>query len=430
MIEIANFIRGRNEFIDTLHGVPGTFNDFHRSKSANKLSSLKSSKNESEVSAKKIDAALINGAANASIEAPSKMLEILYLLGFFIPSSLHIMIQIQENISLQYLNTFGIDAKARYFIEASSDEVLQELFHHTIFRNTKYLILGGGSNILFTKDFDGLVIKSAMTGIKVTAENNGFNFVRAGSGENWHSLVMHCLRHEWGGLENLSLIPGTVGAAPIQNIGAYGVEIQNVIENVSGIELSTGTLRTFSNSDCHFNYRESIFKQELKEKYFISSITLRLTKKKHHLNTSYGAIQDVLKQHNITHPTIQNVSDAVIAIRKSKLPDPRVIGNAGSFFKNPTVRENDIELIKKEYPSIPIYPIDNQNVKVAAGWLIEQCGWKGKKFGNIGVHPQQALVLVNYGNGNGEEIFQLAMKIQTSVKEKFGITLTTEVNII
>lgn len=358
------------------------------------------------------------------------MLGILYLMGFFIPSSLHIMIQIQENISLQYFNTFGIDAKAKYFIEVSTDETLQELLHHTIFRNNKYLILGGGSNILFTKDFDGLVIKSAMMDIAVTTENDDFIFVRAGSGENWHTLVMYCLQNEWGGVENLSLIPGTVGAAPIQNIGAYGVEIQNVIENVSGVELSTGTLRIFTNSDCRFNYRESIFKQELKEKYFISSITLRLTKKKHQINTSYGAIQDILKQQNITDPTIQDVSVAVMSIRQSKLPDPRVIGNAGSFFKNPTVHEKEVKLIKKEYPSIPIYPIGNQNVKVAAGWLIEQCGWKGKRLGNIGVHPQQALVLVNYGNGKGEEIFQLAMKIQASVKDKFGITLAAEVNII
>ena len=340
------------------------------------------------------------------------------------------MIQIKENISLQHLNTFGIDAKAKFFIEVSTDQVLQELLHHAVFRNNKYLILGGGSNILFTKNFDGLVIKSAMMGITVTAENDDFIFVRAGSGENWHQLVMHCLQHNWGGVENLSLIPGTAGAAPMQNIGAYGVEIQNVIENVNGIELSTGALRTFTNSDCHFNYRESIFKQELKEKYFISSITLRLTKKKHQINTSYGAIQDILKQQNITDPTIQDVSVAVMSIRQSKLPDPRVIGNAGSFFKNPTVHEKEVELIKKEYPSIPIYPIGNQNVKVAAGWLIEQCGWKGKKLGNIGVHPQQALVLVNYGNGKGEEIFQLAMKIQASVKDKFGITLATEVNII
>ena len=200
------------------------------------------------------------------------VLEIFYLTGFFIPSSLHTMIQIQENISLRHLNTFGIDSKAKFFIEVSTDQILQELLHHPVFRNNNYLILGGGSNLLFTKDFEGLVIKSAIAGITVTAENDDFIFVRVGSGENWHTFVMYCLQHNWGGVENLSLIPGTVGAAPMQNIGAYGVEIKNVIENVTGIELTTGALRNFTNSDCRFNYRESIFKQELREKYFISSI--------------------------------------------------------------------------------------------------------------------------------------------------------------
>ena len=228
----------------------------------------------------------------------------------------------------------------------------------------------------------------------------------------------------------MSLIPGLVGAAPIQNIGAYGVEIKNVVESVTGIDLATGLARTFTNSDCQFNYRESIFKHALKEKYFISSITLRLSKKKHQLNVQYGAIQDVLKLHSIDHPTIKDVSDAVIHIRRSKLPDPQVTGNAGSFFKNPTVSENTFATLKKDHPSIPFYPSDNQNVKIPAAWLIEQCGWKGKKIGDIGVHPNQALVLVNYGDGNGEEILDLAMKIQHSVNEKFGVELHTEVNII
>jgi len=218
--------------------------------------------------------------------------------------------------------------------------------------------------------------------------------------------------------------------APIQNIGAYGVEIKDVITKVEGIDLITATKLSFSNADCQFNYRESVFKHNLKEKIFISSITLKLTKAEHQLHTQYGAIQDILKQQNIEHPTIKNISDAVIAIRQSKLPDPLVIGNAGSFFKNPTIALTEYELIKKDHPSIPSYPVDNQNVKVPAGWLIEQCGWKGKRIGNIGVHPHQALVLVNYGDGNGNEIYKLAMNIQSSVKEKFGITLSTEVNII
>ncbi|CAN5625194.1 UDP-N-acetylmuramate dehydrogenase [soil metagenome] len=340
------------------------------------------------------------------------------------------MIRIEENVSLQLLNTFGIDAKARYFTEVSSTLEVQEIIQNAVYRSNKHLILGGGSNILFTKDFDGLVVKSSLTGIKVIKENNDEVYVRAFCGENWHTLVLHCLKNNWGGIENLSLIPGTTGAAPIQNIGAYGVEIKDVIDSVDGIDLSTGQLTTFTNAECHFNYRESVFKQELREKYFVSSITLRLTKNKHHINIQYGAIQEVLKQRLIDHPSINDVSDAVIAIRQSKLPDPRVIGNAGSFFKNPTVNKKVFESIMESNPSIPSYPFDNQNVKVPAGWLIEQCGWKGKRFGNVGVHPQQALVLINYGNGTGEEISQLAIKIQTSVKEKFDITLSTEVNII
>ena len=340
------------------------------------------------------------------------------------------MIQIQENISLRRLNTFAIEVKAKYFIEISSTEVLQELLQHPIYHNHRHLVLGSGSNILFTKDFDGIVIKCNLTGMSISHENDDFMYLSVGAGENWHALVTHCVQNNWGGIENLSLIPGTVGAAPMQNIGAYGVEIKDVIENVYGIELNTGVERSFTNSDCQFNYRESIFKQELKEKYFISSITLRLTKRNYKINHEYGAIQEVLKQHHIHHATIKDISDAVIAIRQSKLPDPLLIGNAGSFFKNPTVSKEVYHAIKANHPTIQSYSIDSQSFKVPAGWLIEQCGWKGKKFGGIGVHPFQALVLVNYGNGNGEEIFELAMKIKQSVKEKFGVILNTEVNII
>ena len=340
------------------------------------------------------------------------------------------MIQIQENISLQRLNTFGIEAKAKYFIEVVSTTQLEELIRHPVYRDHSHLILGSGSNVLFTKDYEGIIIKCALSGISIRNENDDFVLLKGGAGENWHSLVMHCIQHNWGGVENLSLIPGTVGAAPMQNIGAYGVEIKDVIECVNGIDLGTGIERSFTSSDCKFNYRESIFKQELKEKYFISSITLRLTKKNHQIKTVYGAIKEVLNKHSVLQPTIKDVSDAVIAIRQSKLPDPQLIGNAGSFFKNPAVSESVLEEMKKDYPSIPFYPTDNQHFKIPAAWLIDQCGWKGKKFGSIGVHPLQALVLVNYGDGKGEEIFQLATRIQHSVKEKFGVTLTTEVNII
>ena len=340
------------------------------------------------------------------------------------------MIQIQENISLQRLNTFGIEAKAKYFIEVVSTTQLEELIRHPVYRDHSHLILGSGSNVLFTKDYEGIIIKCALSGISIRNENDDFVLLKGGAGENWHSLVMHCIQHNWGGVENLSLIPGTVGAAPMQNIGAYGVEIKDVIECVNGIDLGTGIERSFTSSDCKFNYRESIFKQELKEKYFISSITLRLTKKNHQIKTAYGAIKEVLNKHSVLQPTIKDVSDAVIAIRQSKLPDPQLIGNAGSFFKNPTVTEGVLQELKEGYPSIPFYPTDNQHFKIPAAWLIDQCGWKGKKFGSIGVHPLQALVLVNYGDGKGEEIFQLATRIQHSVKEKFGVTLTTEVNII
>jgi UDP-N-acetylmuramate dehydrogenase len=340
------------------------------------------------------------------------------------------MVRIRENVSLRSLNTFGIDVKARHFIDVSSENDLRDLINLPIYRQSKVLILGGGSNVLFTGDFDGLVIKSGIIGKEVVHTNDHTLLLKSGSGESWHDLVMHAVMNNWGGIENLSLIPGTAGAAPMQNIGAYGVEIKDVIENVDAIDLSTGELRTFNNAECRFSYRESIFKHDLKEKYFISSITLRLTRNDHQLNTSYGAIQDVLKARSIVHPTIKDISDAVINIRQSKLPDPRLIGNAGSFFKNPTINSQVFEALKKAYPTIPSYPSDNQSIKVPAGWLIEQCGWKGKRLGNIGVHQHQALVLVNYGGGNGKEIFDLAMNISKSVQEKFNITLTTEVNVI
>ncbi len=340
------------------------------------------------------------------------------------------MSRIEENVSLQSLNTFGIDVKARYFVDVSSENDLRGLITQPIYKQNKVLILGGGSNVLFTRDFDGLVIKSGILGKQVVRTNDHMLLLKAGSGESWHDLVMHAVVNNWGGIENLSLIPGTAGAAPMQNIGAYGVEIKDVIENVEAIDLSTGTLRTFDNAECHFSYRESIFKHDLKEKYFISSITLRLTTNHHRLNTSYGAIHDILKARSIDHPGIKDISDAVISIRQSKLPDPSVIGNAGSFFKNPTISVEQFDLLKKAHPSIPSYPADNQSIKVPAGWLIEQCGWKGKRYGNIGVHQHQALVLVNYGGGSGKEIFDLAMNIRKSVQEKFNITLTTEVNVI
>jgi UDP-N-acetylmuramate dehydrogenase len=340
------------------------------------------------------------------------------------------MIKIEENINLKPYNTFGIEANARYFCKISTEEELEELLSSEVYKNERHLILGGGSNILFTKDFDGLIIKVDLQGIKQQEETDDTIDLNVKSGELWHNLVLYCVQQNLGGIENLSLIPGTVGAAPIQNIGAYGIEVKEVIQKVEAINLLTGERKSFTNAECMFGYRESIFKHELREKYFISSVTLTVTKKNHLLNTSYGAIQDTLKAMQVTEPTIKNISDAVIHIRKTKLPDPMIIGNAGSFFKNPTITLSQYEQLKKPYSEIPGYLSVNQSVKVPAGWLIEQCGWKGKRVNNIGVHAQQALVLVNYGNGKGNEIFQLAKNILTSVKEKFDITLTTEVNIV
>lgn len=339
------------------------------------------------------------------------------------------MIKIEEHISLRAYNTFGIEAKARYFCTISSEDQLIELLNTPEYKNQPHLLLGGGSNILFTKDYEGLVIKVNLKGIEVTNRTADTISVNVKSGEVWHEFVMYCVQQQWGGVENLSLIPGTVGAAPIQNIGAYGVEIKDVVECVGGIDLKTGKQKTFTNTECNFGYRESIFKHDLKEKIFISSVTLTLTTNNHILNTSYGAISSILAE-NKKYPSIKTISDAVVNIRRSKLPDPLIIGNAGSFFKNPTIQLDHYNELKKTHPDIPGYPSVNQYVKVPAGWLIEQCNWKGKRFDDVGVHANQALVLVNYGNGNGEEIFQLAKKISASVNATFNIDLTPEVNIV
>jgi UDP-N-acetylmuramate dehydrogenase len=340
------------------------------------------------------------------------------------------MNKIEENVNLKAYNTFGINATARYFCSISDEDELRSLLQHDLYKNEKVLILGGGSNILFTGDFNGLVIKVDLKGIQVVDENEDAISLKAMSGEIWHDLVVYCVNQNWGGIQNLSLIPGTVGAAPIQNIGAYGIELKEVVKEVSGIDLINGEAKTYLNHECAFGYRESIFKHQLKEKFFISSVTLSLTKKNHIINISYGAIKDTLKEMNINEPSLKSISDAVIHIRKSKLPDPTQLGNAGSFFKNPIIGLNHYQSLQKMFPKIPGYHSVNQLVKVPAGWLIEQCEWKGKRINDIGVHAHQALVIVNYGNGRGEEILKLAQQIITSVKEKFYINLTPEVNII
>jgi UDP-N-acetylmuramate dehydrogenase len=336
---------------------------------------------------------------------------------------------IQQNISLQPLNTFGIEAKAKEFVDIHTKEELQVLCSNFNLTTRKVLVLGGGSNMLLTQDVDGMVIKISIKGIEVIKEDNDHAWIKANAGEVWHDLVLWTIDKGYGGLENLSLIPGCVGASPMQNIGAYGVEIKNTFDSLEAIELDGGELKTFSHAECKFGYRESIFKQEAKGKYIIVSVTFKLTKKPT-LNTSYGAIQQTLEKHQISNPTIKQISDAVIEIRSSKLPNPKVLGNAGSFFKNPEIPNQQFEELKNQFPDIIGYPASTGHTKVAAGWLIEQCGWKGKKVGNTGSHKDQALVLVNYGGATGKEIWQLAMDIQQSVKEKFGITITPEVNVI
>ncbi|MBX9853440.1 MAG: UDP-N-acetylmuramate dehydrogenase [Cytophagaceae bacterium] len=336
---------------------------------------------------------------------------------------------IKENFSLRDLNTFGIDVQAKYFTEFNSVEQLQKILQHPSFKVNEKLVLGGGSNILFTKNFEGIVLRNKIMEMEVVAEDEYGATVKAGAGEIWHEFVLYCIEKNLGGIENLSLIPGTVGAAPIQNIGAYGVELKDVFVSLEALEIETGNLKKFDLQDCAFGYRDSVFKRELKSKYVITHVIFRLSKNPT-FNTSYGAIQTTLDEMGIQELSIKTISDAVIHIRRSKLPDPAVIGNAGSFFKNPEIPEKQFQELKKSYPEIPSYKAAPGKVKVPAGWLNEKCGWKGKVVGQTGVHKNQALVLVNYGEAKGEEIKDLAKAIQESVKEMFGIELETEVNII
>ena len=333
---------------------------------------------------------------------------------------------IQTNKNLKEYNTFGISVKAEMFAVFSSIEELKQILS---FRNDKkLLVLGGGSNLLLTKDFDGLVIKNEIKRFEVIEETASEVIVESGAGENWHEFVLNCIDKGFGGIENLSLIPGSVGASPMQNIGAYGVEIKDVFESLSAYHIASGEIHYFDKTKCEFGYRESIFKNKVKGEYIILTVTFRLTKNPT-INSSYGAINEQLKVMGIQVPTIKELSAAVIAIRQSKLPDPKIIGNAGSFFKNPTVEIALLEQIQKNYPDIPNYPALNGK-KLAAGWLIEKAGWKGRTFDNYGVHKLQALVLVNYGNCTGQEIFDLSSQIIQDVFEKFGVLLEREVNIL
>ncbi len=338
--------------------------------------------------------------------------------------------QIQENISLKHYNTFGIDAKARYFSDFSSADGLRERLANYKLQTTnqKILILGGGSNILFTKNFDGLVLKNEIKGIKLIKEDDGFYYVQANAGENWHVFVQYCINNNFAGVENLSLIPGNVGASPMQNIGAYGVEIKDIFHQLEAFNIREKTVVKFNADDCAFGYRESVFKRKHKNEFVILNVTFRL-RKKPVFNTSYGAIEQELYRMQVKELSVQAISQAVINIRRSKLPDPKVIGNAGSFFKNPTISNTAFDKLKILFPNIVGYAIDNRQTKVAAGWMIEQCSWKGYRNGDAGCHAQQALVLVNYGNAAGEDIYNLSTKIIESVKGKFGIELEREVNI-
>jgi UDP-N-acetylmuramate dehydrogenase len=340
------------------------------------------------------------------------------------------MLIFEDNADLFPYNTFHIHALARRLVRVHTVDELVQLIRRGEFSSNKILILGGGSNILFTGNYEGLVVKNEIGGIDVIGGDEDHVRVRIGSGEMWHPFVQYCVDRDWGGVENLSLIPGTVGAAPMQNIGAYGAEIRETVESVEALDISTGNVRQFSNPDCNFGYRESIFKNDLKGKYFISSVTLRLTRRNHAINTSYGSLRELLLQRGLASPTVRDISEAVIAIRKSKLPDPELIGNAGSFFKNPSVDEETLASIREQRKAVPTFPGEQGLTKVPAGWLIEQCGWKGATLGNIGVHKHQALVLVNYGEGKGDDIWKLALKIRESVKDKFGVTLQPEVNVI
>ena len=336
---------------------------------------------------------------------------------------------ISKNTSLKPFNTFGIDVATKLFTSFNSVEEAQEIISDSTFKNEKQnLILGGGSNMLFTKDFDGIVIKNNLKGIHIVNEDAEYVFVKVGAGEVWHDFVMHCVEENLAGLENLSLIPGNVGASPMQNIGAYGVEIKDRFHSLEALHIETGELRTFSGLECEFGYRESVFKNIYKNQFIITSVTYRLMKQPQ-LNTSYGAIEQELNKMNISSPSIKNVSDAVISIRSSKLPDPKEIGNAGSFFKNPVVSEEEKENVLRENPNAPNYPQVNSTFKLAAGWLIEQAGWKGKTIDSYGVHKLQALVLVNYGDSAGKDVYNLSQDIINSVHDKFGITLEREVNI-
>ena len=335
--------------------------------------------------------------------------------------------KIQSNHSLKELNTFGIDVRAKNYVEAKSLTDLIQLCR----ANTadQLFFLGGGSNMLLTKDIESTVVKINLEGIEIIKENEDYVWIEVQAGENWHDFVLWSVQNDYGGLENLSLIPGNVGTTPIQNIGAYGVELKDVMSSCRTLDISSQKEQIFTNEECKFGYRESVFKNEFKNQYIITAVTFKLSKRNHQLKTSYGAIQEELNQEGITKPTIQDISRAVINIRNTKLPNPKEIGNSGSFFKNPIITKTQFQIIQSSHQNIPFYQVDENHFKVPAGWLIEKAGFKGARYGDAGVHEKQALVLVNYGKATGLEIVRLAETIQKNVFELFQINIEAEVNI-
>jgi UDP-N-acetylmuramate dehydrogenase len=343
-------------------------------------------------------------------------------------------VKIEQNKSLRSLNTFGIDAAAKYFTEIRSVEEFKEFAGDRRFSREKKLVLGGGSNILLTGDFDGWVVKNAIPGVSVVSETATEVIVKAGAGESWHDLVMGCIEKNYGGIENLSLIPGLTGAAPIQDIGAYGVELKDTFHELEAIEISSGAPAKFSAGECAFGYRDSIFKHKFQGQFLIISVSIKLKKlsaseNHYRFQTEYGDVRRTLDEMKIQDLSLKAVSDAICRIRRAKLPDPKELGNAGSFFKNPSISQAQFKMLASQYSKMPHYPQQDGTVKVPAGWLVEECGWKGKTVGRAGSHKTQALVLVNYGGATGKEILELSQAISRSVKEKFGIELSPEVNI-
>ncbi|MBF0695144.1 MAG: UDP-N-acetylmuramate dehydrogenase [Flavobacterium sp.] len=336
--------------------------------------------------------------------------------------------EIISNQSLKNYNTFGIQAYARKFVAVHSVAELKQILSEN--KEEQIFILGGGSNMLLTKNIDALVIHIDLKGKKIVEQNQNHVIIEAAAGENWHEFVLFAIEQGFGGLENMSLIPGNVGTTPVQNIGAYGTEIKDTFVSCDALNINTLELRTFSNSECRFGYRDSIFKNEAKDQYIITAVRFRLTTQNHRINTSYGDIQAELASQNVTDPTLKDVSNAVIAIRKSKLPDPKELGNSGSFFKNPILVKDEFDKIHQRFPEMKFFPVSDSLVKVPAGWLIEQAGFKGKRFGDAGIHAKQALVLVNYGNATGQEILAVSQNIQDTVYKKFGVRIEAEVNII